>query len=103
MKKELSDLQAKISSLNVLSSENCNMAGDRDRLVMELRMIEQGIRERHQEISENQVHPTSTLARLVPGKQLGVVGNEDHHNMQRGYADQFNKPSQENVTEYNYW
>lgn len=103
MKKELSDLQAKISSLNVLSSENCNMAGDRDRLVMELRMIEQGIRERHQEISENQVHPTSTLGRLVPGKQLGVVGNEDHHNMQRGYADQFNKPSQENVTEYNYW
>jgi hypothetical protein len=102
MKKELIDLQVKISSLNIVA-ENSSLALDRDRLAMELRMIEQGIRERHHEISENQIHPASNrLGSDYVRQGMGKNEEEQQSNM-RGYEDQFNKPSQGNVTEYNYW
>jgi len=58
IQKELSDLQRRISCLTVAENSN-QMAMKRDRLAIELRMIESGIRERHQEITQNQTYPHS--------------------------------------------
>lgn len=107
MKKELSDLQAKISSLNIVA-ENSNTAKERDRLAMELRMIEQGIKERHQEISANSIHPASSIP-VVPDygsyTVQGLDNNEEPQHPMRGYEDQFKKSSQEHINDqtYNYW
>jgi len=54
IQKELNDLQRRISSLNV--TEN-GQAMKRDRLALELRMIESGIRERQHEITQNRNFP----------------------------------------------
>ena len=51
IQKELSDLQRRISCLSVAENSN-QMAMKRDRLAIELRMIESGIRDRHDEISQ---------------------------------------------------
>jgi len=72
IQKELHDLQRRISCLNVAENSN-HMAMKRDRLAIELRMIESGIRERHNEIHQNQTYPHSETA------------------------------EQDNVTEYTYW
>jgi len=56
IQKELHDLQRRISCLNVAENSN-HMAMKRDRLAIELRMIESGIRERHNEIHQNQTYP----------------------------------------------
>jgi hypothetical protein len=107
MKKELTDLQAKISSLNIVA-ENSNTAKERDRLAMELRMIEQGIKERHQEISANLIHPPSSMP-VVPDygsyTVQGLDNNEESQHGMRGYEDQFKKSSQEHIVDqtYNYW
>jgi len=72
IQKELHDLQRRISCLNVAENSN-HMAMKRDRLAIELRMIESGIRERHNEIHQNQTYPHSEMA------------------------------DQDNLTEYTYW
>jgi len=58
IQKELSDLQRRISCLSVAENSN-QMAMKRDRLAIELRMIESGIRDRHHEICQNQTYPHS--------------------------------------------
>jgi len=58
IQKELSDLQRRISCLSVAENSN-QMAIKRDKLAIELRMIESGIRERHEEITANQTYPQS--------------------------------------------
>lgn len=56
IQKELSDLQRRISCLTVAENSN-QMAFKRDRLAVELRMIEGGIRDRHKEINQNLFYP----------------------------------------------
>lgn len=58
IQKELADLQRRISCLSVAENSN-QMAMKRDRLAVELRMIESGIRDRHHEICQNQTYPHS--------------------------------------------
>jgi len=54
IQKELTDLQRRISSLSVSEADQ---AMKRDRLAFELRMIESGIRDRQNEIQQNQNRP----------------------------------------------
>jgi len=54
IQKELTDLQRRISSLSVSEADQ---AMKRDRLAFELRMIESGIRDRQNEIQQNQTRP----------------------------------------------
>merc|ERR1719500_2347054 len=56
IQKELADLQRRISCLSVAENSN-QMAMKRDRLASELRMIESGIRDRQNEICQNQTFP----------------------------------------------
>jgi hypothetical protein len=56
IQKELADLQRRISCLSVAENSN-QMAMKRDRLAIELRMIESGIRDRQNEICQNQTFP----------------------------------------------
>ena len=56
IQKELADLQRRISCLSVAENSN-QMAMKRDRLAIELRMIESGIRDRQNEICQNQSFP----------------------------------------------
>jgi len=60
IQKELHELQRRISCLNVAENSN-QLAMKRDRLAIELRMIESGIRERHNEIHQNQTYPHSEM------------------------------------------
>lgn len=64
IQKELSDLQRRISCLSVAENSN-QMAMKRDRLAIELRMIESGIRDRHDEISQNQTFPHADTSEEV--------------------------------------
>ena len=56
IQKELADLQRRISCLSVAENSN-QMVMKRDRLAIELRMIESGIRDRQNEICQNQSFP----------------------------------------------
>jgi len=103
IQKELQDLQRRISCLSVAENNN-QMAIKRDRLAIELRMIESGIRERHIEIHQNQTYPN-----VVPNED---ENNPGHHISQPNYGGFCDHPTQDHekepsppwtTTPYSYW
>jgi len=98
IQKELFDLQRRISCLSVVENNN-QLAMKRDRLAIELRMIESGIRERHNEIRNNK---PEVEGRHVTGHPLH--GHVDHPTHMLQQRDHVRPPSSSATsTQYTYW